>query len=283
MGEREYKIRTREGYFDFDNLSKNKIYIKDIANALSKINRFTGHTNRPYSVAQHSLFVFMMMKTAGVDKETCLLGLVHDFHEAYFSDMSSPLKWFLKDKYGFDANEYCDKIDDAIYSGLIIEPPTEEQHKIIKHWDNMAYEIERVFLFDNIDVKEANAADYNVRMFKDKILGAEKGSIGWANELILTYRRQRKSEVRLIDEVMPKIVANSASSWNSSTTGGDSYIRDTLDRMMHRVENGEAEEVQDDDLLVEVAPEVVYEKSEDKPLDNDILAKLFGYVLWGKK
>lgn len=39
--------------------------INEIAHALSMINRFTGHTTRPYSVAEHSLLVAQMASEEG--------------------------------------------------------------------------------------------------------------------------------------------------------------------------------------------------------------------------
>lgn len=49
-------IQTFSGqHFDLIDPQPETIRIEDIAHALSQINRFTGHTKRPYSVAQHSL------------------------------------------------------------------------------------------------------------------------------------------------------------------------------------------------------------------------------------
>ena len=40
-------------YFDLKNPKQQDVYILDIASALSKLCRYTGHSNRFYSVAQH--------------------------------------------------------------------------------------------------------------------------------------------------------------------------------------------------------------------------------------
>ena len=63
------------------------VCIEDIAHALSQQCRWTGHTKRFYSVAEHS------MQTAWNCKpEDALAGLLHDASEAYMSDFSRPIK-----------------------------------------------------------------------------------------------------------------------------------------------------------------------------------------------
>lgn len=60
----------------------------DIAESLSKVNRYTGHTKAPYSVAQHSVLVSILLEGTGFEME----GLFHDAHECFTGDLSSPLK-----------------------------------------------------------------------------------------------------------------------------------------------------------------------------------------------
>jgi len=61
------------------------IRIGDIAAHLSKINRWVGATALPYSVAQHSEFVSRQL-----ERRFAQYGLLHDAHEAYLGDISSP-------------------------------------------------------------------------------------------------------------------------------------------------------------------------------------------------
>ena len=73
----------------------NRFDINTIAKALSCINRFCGHTSRPYSVAEHSLLVCDILRDQGYSCLVQMAGLLHDAHEAYIGDVSSPVKWEL--------------------------------------------------------------------------------------------------------------------------------------------------------------------------------------------
>lgn len=65
----------------------------DIAWALAQINRFTGHALRPYSVAEHSLLVVdVAERVLRLDAHGLLAALLHDAHEAYTGDQSTPAK-----------------------------------------------------------------------------------------------------------------------------------------------------------------------------------------------
>ena len=63
------------------------IDIRDIAHALARLCRFTGHTNGYYSVAEHCVRV-----SRKCSPDNALWGLLHDAAEAYLGDVSRPLK-----------------------------------------------------------------------------------------------------------------------------------------------------------------------------------------------
>jgi len=83
--------------FDFLDLKPINIDISDIAHALSQLCRFNGHTDRFYSVAEHSLYVSSL-----VHPNYAIYGLLHDAAEAYIGDMTTPLKSAIKHNFYSD-------------------------------------------------------------------------------------------------------------------------------------------------------------------------------------
>jgi hypothetical protein len=73
--------------FDLLDPKPETVCIEDIAHHLALINRFTGATREPYSVAQHSVLCSWI-----VPPELALTALLHDAAEAYVADVSRPLK-----------------------------------------------------------------------------------------------------------------------------------------------------------------------------------------------
>lgn len=76
---------------DFLEPDPDEFDIEDIAIGLAHINRFSGQTTVPYSVAQHSVLCSLYCKDYPFD------ALMHDFPEAYMSDVPRPLKLLLGD------------------------------------------------------------------------------------------------------------------------------------------------------------------------------------------
>lgn len=97
-------IITRSGLeVNAQNPTSYMISIEDIAFSLARIRRFNGHTDANCSVALHSVIV-----SHNVPDELALYGLLHDAHEAYTGDISTPFKNRIN-------RAIEDKFDDVIY------------------------------------------------------------------------------------------------------------------------------------------------------------------------
>lgn len=73
--------------FDYHDPSASIVQLDDIAGALSKVCRFSGHINRFYSVAQHAVNVSRIVQ-GGWE----FTALMHDTAEAFTNDITTPLK-----------------------------------------------------------------------------------------------------------------------------------------------------------------------------------------------
>src|SRR4051812_33702567 len=74
-------------------MSVAEVASEDIGHALSNLCRFTGHTARFYSVAEHSLHVWAaVLNLFKGTKRDGLYALLHDASEAYLVDIPRPLK-----------------------------------------------------------------------------------------------------------------------------------------------------------------------------------------------
>jgi len=73
-------------------LKAEDVNLEDIAYALAKLCRFTGHCKVFYSVAQHSVLVSNIVEQLGGTKNEIIAGLYHDAAEAYVGDLNSPTK-----------------------------------------------------------------------------------------------------------------------------------------------------------------------------------------------
>lgn len=85
-------LLTSGSYFDFDDPWHSDFTIDDIATGLSRTCRFGGHCRDFYSVAEHAVYVSML-----VPEEDAKAGLHHDDPEAFITDMAGPLKPKLPD------------------------------------------------------------------------------------------------------------------------------------------------------------------------------------------
>jgi hypothetical protein len=140
-------MQTRSGgFFYLLDPRPEDVYIGDIAAHLAKINRYTGASKVPVSVARHSVLVSIIYKTPGVGgKGTApaaerLAVLLHDAAEAYTNDISRPMKLALERRAPgvLKEIEYC--IQGAILDKFDLTFPP---HDKLKHADNVALQMER--------------------------------------------------------------------------------------------------------------------------------------------
>lgn len=110
-------MQTASGVaFDLLNPTAAMVKIEDIAHHLARINRFTGATREPYSVAQHSVLVARVIEREFPGTDLPIGGLLHDSHEAYIGDISTPLKDLLGRP---KINRISGEIDLAVAEALI--------------------------------------------------------------------------------------------------------------------------------------------------------------------
>jgi len=74
---------------DLLNPKPDMICLDDIAYHLARINRFSGATSEPWSVAQHSIFAAALAEADDHGAYSVLWTLLHDAHEAYTGDTST--------------------------------------------------------------------------------------------------------------------------------------------------------------------------------------------------
>jgi hypothetical protein len=119
------------------------ITLHDISHALGQINRYAGHCRRPYSVAEHSLLVAdIAQRRYGLDVSGQLAALMHDGHEAYVGDVSSPVKELLDHTW----HNLEARVERSVRIAFSILVPCDVYRDIIKACDIVALATERAQL-----------------------------------------------------------------------------------------------------------------------------------------
>ncbi|KMK68560.1 hypothetical protein [Puniceibacterium sp. IMCC21224] len=84
-------FHTTQGTIDLTALRSSDVRADVVADGLSKINRFNGRTPEPWSVAAHSVLVSQLCPP-----ELAAWGLLHDAHEVFLGDLTTPAVRLLK-------------------------------------------------------------------------------------------------------------------------------------------------------------------------------------------
>lgn len=125
------------------------INLEDISVALSGMVRFTGHA-MSYTVAHHCLAGVKVIERLGLGDEATrdelkLNFLLHDAHEAYTGDISTPLKNLIGRK---RIRKIERRIQAAIRESMRLPPVPQVQEKIIKAVDESLLVAEHNFHLD---------------------------------------------------------------------------------------------------------------------------------------
>jgi hypothetical protein len=131
-----HAIETYTGhYLDLINPDPADVLLEDIAVHLSNMCRYAGAVTKFYSVAEHSVRVSKMAQQLGADILTQMLCLVHDGHESYMGDITTPLKRVIRAEAPGVLEDIAANLDTAIYAALDLPHPTKQQQEIIDHCD----------------------------------------------------------------------------------------------------------------------------------------------------
>jgi 5'-deoxynucleotidase YfbR-like HD superfamily hydrolase len=147
-----YWVWTHSGkQFSYNYTQPEQICIEDIAAALSKTCRYSGHLKIPYPVSDHCCNLVEYEESQGVDNPHYLLGvLLHDAAEAYLGDIPAPAKKLLPD---------FKKLEKEIFGHIATKfgvPNDEEFHRHLDYIDKniVRDEAEALFLVKPTWVKD---------------------------------------------------------------------------------------------------------------------------------
>ncbi len=141
-------IQTWSGHaLDLLDPQPSQVWLCDIAMSLERMPRFNGHTTfRTWSIAHHSLLVANLVSQADDEDDASrrLAALLHDAHEAYIGDITSPLKMALCDLARAPIVDQISRPIQRVIHGRFGLPATLplEWRKAIRHADMTALAIE---------------------------------------------------------------------------------------------------------------------------------------------
>lgn len=142
-------ILTRAGVkFDLIVPRPDMVRRSDIAYALARLVRFTGHGRIFYSVAEHSIHVADRVEDLGGSADDVRAALLHDAPEAYVGDASSPLKAAMRVAAAAGMSSY-DIIEERVWCAIAraFNLATPELPAIVRQADHELLAIEAPSVF----------------------------------------------------------------------------------------------------------------------------------------
>lgn len=128
-------------FFRLDEPVADQVHLADIAHHLGNICRFGGAPNSFYSVAEHCIKVRKYLQLQDCGPRVQLAGLLHDAHEAYVGDVTTPVKKLLGKKY----RDLVDGLDLAIASKFSVT--VEQMHsETVKEADLVMLAVEAFYM-----------------------------------------------------------------------------------------------------------------------------------------
>ncbi|QDV22875.1 HD domain-containing protein [Aureliella helgolandensis] len=131
-------------YVDLVNPDPATIELRTIADALSKLCRFGGHTAAFYSVAEHSMLCCRLATDDGCSVAVLRAVLLHDAAEAYLGDIVKPLKLLLPEYHQLE-----DRMERAIMERFDVD--LVGHAPAIREYDRQMLKVERKALLTEDD------------------------------------------------------------------------------------------------------------------------------------
>lgn len=141
-----WKMLGRAGLVDLLNFKEEDIYDDDIRFSLEAITRFNGHYIyvKPLNVYQHSQLVYELARDhCPSDKLTLKACIIHDFAEAFYGDITTPVKIALNGAHKIITGP----IDRAVERKYIGFELTDKTHEKVSLYDKAALYIEYNVIF----------------------------------------------------------------------------------------------------------------------------------------
>lgn len=135
-------------YVDLLQFTEDDVDIVDINTSLNYTYRFSGHHKDavPLTVAQHTVLVANLSRLLFEgDEETYKACIIHDMPEAYYGDITTPVKRIMGSAF-YDFTGPIDVAVERVFYGGVIP---EEIHERVKVCDLLALDIERRVMWNS--------------------------------------------------------------------------------------------------------------------------------------